>query len=342
MRDWRRFAVNALTAIIGIAAFVYLLQLSRPAKPPPSPAGPVIQRHEAVPTVGPATEAAPNETPAAIRIGWTAWTDAEVVTNIVRRVLEDRFGIDVELVMADIGIQYQGVASGDLDLMLMSWQPLTHRDYWRRFADDVVNLGVLYTRARLGWAVPAFVPEDQLSSIADLAKPAVRDRLDGKIQGIDPGSGLMQVSEVAKSRYGLDDYELVPASGAAMTAALARAIDRQEWIVVTAWSPHWMFARWKLRYLDDPKRVFGGRERVHVLVREGFYQDYPPEISEFLARVYFPIDELEAALLIATRESVDAAVDDYLQRHPDRIDYWVTGQLSGRRQGNPAPPDVAD
>jgi glycine betaine/proline transport system substrate-binding protein len=244
--------------------------------------------------------------------------------------------------MADIGIQYQGVASGDLDLMLMSWQPLTHRDYWRRFADDVVNLGVLYTRARLGWAVPAFVPEDQLSSIADLAKPAVRDRLDGKIQGIDPGSGLMQVSEVAKSRYGLDDYELVPASGAAMTAALARAIDRQEWIVVTAWSPHWMFARWKLRYLDDPKRVFGGRERVHVLVREGFYQDYPPEISEFLARVYFPIDELEAALLIATQESVDAAVDDYLQRHPDRIDYWVTGQLSGRRQRNPAPPDFAD
>jgi glycine betaine/proline transport system substrate-binding protein len=329
MRNWKRYAGNALIAGIGVAAFVYLIELSRPASPSPPAADQLVQRHETPRPVAPMTREAPSEIPSTIRIGWTAWTDAEVVTNIARRVLEDRFGFDVELVMADIGIQYQGVANGDLDLMLMAWQPLTHRDYWRRFADDVVNLGVLYTRARLGWAVPAYVPESELGSIADLADPALRRRFGGRIQGIDPGSGLMQASELAISQYGLQDYELVSASGAAMTAALARAIERNEWIVVTAWSPHWMFARWDLRYLDDPKRVFGGRERVHVLVREGFYQDFPPEVTEFLARMYLPINEIEAALLIATEDSVDAAVDDYLQQHPDRIEYWVTGRLSG-------------
>ena len=50
-----------------------------------------------------------------------------------------------------------------------------------------------------------------------------------------------------------------------MTAALRRAARRDEWIVVTGWSPHWMFAKWKLRYLEDPKGVLGGLERVHAL-----------------------------------------------------------------------------
>jgi glycine betaine/proline transport system substrate-binding protein len=330
MRDWRRRATNVVIAGIGLVALVFLLRLSIPTGGPApaaeEPAGhPATQRPIVL-----LQDTDTSVTPDTIRIGWTAWSDAEVVTKLARRVLEERFGFEVELVMADIGIQYQGVASGDLDLMLMSWQPVTHRDYWRRFADDVVNLGVIYTRARLGWAVPAYVPQSEVDSVADLADPDVHRRLGGRIQGIDPGSGLMQASERAMAQYGLDDYELVSASGAAMTAALARAIERNEWIVVTAWNPHWMFARWDLRYLEDPRRSFGGRERVHVLAREGFYQDFPPEVAEFFVRMYLPLEELESALLTATNESVDIAVDDYLQQHPERIEYWVTGRLGDK------------
>jgi glycine betaine/proline transport system substrate-binding protein len=327
MRDWKHYAANTLIAGIGIAAFVYLIGLWTETGLPDSATDDPIQGPASAAPVMPFRTDAADGTPDTIRIGWTAWTDAEVVTKIARRVLEDRLGLNVDLVMADIGIQYQGVANGDLDAMLMAWLPQTHRDYWRRFSGDVVNLGVLYTGARLGWAVPAYVPDSDLDSLADLAKPDVRDRLESRIQGIDPGSGLMQASERAITEYGLQDYELVSASGAAMTAALARAIERDEWVVVTAWSPHWMFARWDLRYLDDPRGVFGGRERVHILVREGFYQDFAPEVSEFLARMQLPIEELEAALLTATEESVDAAVDDYLLEHADRIEYWVTGTV---------------
>ena len=103
-----------------------------------------------------------------VRIGWTAWADAEFVTNLTKRVLEDRLHYDVELVMADVGIQYQGLADGSLDLMLMAWLPKTHQNYWKKVAGKVVNLGPLYTGAKLGWAVPDYVPKDQVSSVADL------------------------------------------------------------------------------------------------------------------------------------------------------------------------------
>ncbi|RDD60424.1 hypothetical protein DRB17_18120 [Ferruginivarius sediminum] len=34
---------------------------------------------------------------------------------------------------------------------------------------------------------------------------------------------------------------------AGMTSSLKRAIEREEWVVVTGWSPHWRFGRWDLR-----------------------------------------------------------------------------------------------
>ena len=75
-----------------------------------------------------------------IKIGWTAWSDAEFVTKLSARILEERMGYDVELLQTDIAPQYQGLATGSIDIMLMSWQPGTHEDYVKKVGDEVVNL----------------------------------------------------------------------------------------------------------------------------------------------------------------------------------------------------------
>ncbi|NBC31739.1 MAG: glycine/betaine ABC transporter substrate-binding protein [Alphaproteobacteria bacterium] len=262
-----------------------------------------------------------------VTIGWTAWSDAEFVTKLARQILEDRMDMEVELIQTDIAIQYQGLAQGDIDIMLMSWQPVTHQDYVEEFGDQMTALGTLYTGARLGWVVPSYVPEDQLSSIEDLLDESVREQLDGQIQGIDPGAGLMRLSNDAVEAYGLDDYELVSASGAAMTAALDRAIQREEWIVVTGWSPHWKFGAYDLRYLEDPMGVLGGPERAVAMARNGFYQDNV-EAASFFARLTIPLDELEAAMYDASQRSYEEAVDTYIANHEARVNYWVTGEIA--------------
>lgn len=262
-----------------------------------------------------------------LRIGWTAWSDAEAVTRLAARLLETRLHQPVKLVLLDIGIQYQGLANGDIDAMLMSWQPLTHKPYLDKLGDQVVDLGPLYTRARLGWVVPDYIPKGQLDSIEDLAKAKVARKLGRQIIGIDPGAGLMQASERTLKAYGLDRYHLVSSSGAGMTAALSRAIRRKQWIVVTGWSPHWMFARWHLRYLADPKQTLGGWEHIDALIRKGFYQAFPVEVTEFLSRMFIPIDQLEAMMADAADTSYESAVTKYIAEHPQRVSYWVTGKL---------------
>jgi glycine betaine/proline transport system substrate-binding protein len=87
-----------------------------------------------------------------------------------------------------------------------------------------------------------------------------------------------------------------------------------------------MFGAYDLRYLDDPKGVLGRFERVHAVARLGFYQDQL-EAASFFSRMRLPIDELQKAMYDAQETSYEEAVTKYIERNPNRIDYWVTGEL---------------
>lgn len=322
-----KYALNTVFAALALALFVYVYGTPGPSTGAgPAPAGRSATSGGALtPTTPPSTPSGGRKT---IRIGWTAWADAEFVTKLAKRLLEQRMGYTVDLVMSDIGIQYQGVAHGDLDLMLMAWLPTTHRNYWRKVSDKVIDLGPLYLNARLGWVVPAYVPKDKLDSIADLADAGVARRLNRRIYGIDPGSGLMQASEKALQGYGLSNYDLVASSGAGMTAALKRGIRRHRWVVATAWSPHWIFQKWHLRYLKDPKHLLGGLQEIHAVARMGFNDTFAPALTAFLTRMFIPLPELEQGMLNARSDGVEQAVTTYIKNHPARIEYWLHGTLA--------------
>ena len=256
-----------------------------------------------------------------IRIGWTAWSDAEAVPNIAKLLLEQRLAQKVELVMTDVALQYAGLERGQIDLMLMAWLPGTHQSYYEKVKGSVENLGALYTDAKLGWAVPADIPVATLKTIDDLKKPEVMEKLGGKIQGIDAGAGLMKLSEAAIKTYGLD-YKLLTASDAAMVSALDRAIQRKQWIVVTTWSPHWMFSQYKLRYLEDPKQALGGAESIHALARKGFSADFPAAAA-FIRNLKISLADLEGVMLKARDSNAAKEAAAYIASHGEQVNRWV-------------------
>ena len=256
-----------------------------------------------------------------IRIGWTAWSDAEAVTNIAKLILEQRLAQKVELVMTDVALQYAGLERGQIDLMLMAWLPGTHQSYYEKVKGSVENLGALYTDAKLGWAVPADIPVATLKTIDDLKKPEVMEKLGGKIQGIDAGAGLMKLSEAEIKTYGLD-YKLLTASDAAMVSALDRAIQRKQWIVVTTWSPHWMFSQYKLRYLEDPKQALGGAESIHALARKGFSADFPAAAA-FIRNLKISLADLEGVMLKARDSNAAKEAAAYIASHGEQVNRWV-------------------
>src|SRR5690606_31574359 len=242
-----------------------------------------------------------------VKIGWAPWSDAEFVTKLAAKLIEDNLGQKVELVQTDVAPLYQGVSRGDIDAMMMAWLPETHADYYKRIEGKVENLGPLYEGAKLGWIVPAYIPESEISSIEDLKKPEVREKLKGEIQRIDPGVGLTRLSQEAIKIYRLD-YTLNMSSEAAMLTTVGRATRSDGWFVATSWSPHWMFGKYKLRYIADPEGALGGAEHIDAIARKGFKEENP-KVASLLTKMSLPISELEAAMFDAQETSYEKAVD---------------------------------
>lgn len=223
-----------------------------------------------------------------VRVAYVEWADAIVATNILKLVLEEK-GYQVKTISLAAAAMWQAVATGDADASVAAWLPVTQGAYYEKLKNRLELIGPNVTGARIGWAVPAY---SSLTSIADLATKGAD--VDGRVIGIDPGAGVMKSSEAAIKAYGLP-VKLVDGSDATMTSALKDAVRQKKDIVVTAWTPHWMFARYDLKYLADPKGSFGAEESVNTLARKGLKEDMP-EVYAILRKFKLSVREEEAVM----------------------------------------------
>lgn len=145
-----------------------------------------------------------------------------------------------------------------------------------------------------------------------------------EITGIDGGAGVMTAAQSAIDTYDLD-LSLQASSGAAMTEALGNAIDNEEPIVVTGWTPHWMFTTYDLKYLDDPENVFGEEESIHTFTREGLAED-APEANTVLDNFYWSEDDMgEVMLDIQEGTDPEEAAAKWVESHQDQVNEWTDG-----------------
>lgn len=254
-----------------------------------------------------------------VTLAYVEWASEVASTNVVRAVLED-MGYEVDMASLSAAAMWQAVASGDADAMVAAWLPTTHASYLERTEEQLVDLGPNLNGTKLGLVVPAYT---ELSSIDQLDDKA--EMIDGEIIGIDPGAGLMGLTEEVLTEYELEgSIDLKSSSGATMAAALENAIDNEQDIVVTGWTPHWMFARWDLKYLDDPKNVYGGAEQIHTVVRQGLEEDMP-EVHALLDNFEWTPDQMGEVMLMNQEEGSDpyANAQQWVEENQDVVAEWT-------------------
>lgn len=253
-----------------------------------------------------------------VKIGAVNWDDCIALTNVAKVVLEDHMGYTVDDTYADVGPVFASVASGNYDVFLDAWLPVTHSTYMDQYGEDLDELGTIYTGARIGLVVPEYVDIDSIEEFND-----VREKFDNEIVGIDAGAGIMEKTEEVIAEYELD-VNLITSSGPMMAAALMGAIDNEEWIAVTGWSPHWKFGRWDLKYLDDPKNIYGEDEYVAIVARKGLEDDLP-EVANFFSNFQIELDELEE--LMSQMQDADETEQDvatrWVEDNMDRVNEWI-------------------
>ncbi len=201
---------------------------------------------------------------------FNGWDEGVAASELWKAILDEK-GYNVELEYADVAPVYSGLSTGDYDLSMDIWAPVTHASYLEEYGDDIVDLGAWNEESKLTIAVNADAPVDSLEELA-----ASADLFGNRIVGIEPGAGLtLATTNDVIPGYGLEKMEYLTSSTAAMLVELETATEKGENIVVTLWEPHWAYSKFPLKNLSDPEGALGGTEGLHSYAKTDFKTDFP-------------------------------------------------------------------
>lgn len=263
-----------------------------------------------------------------IRFGTPTWPGVTVKTEVAAQLIET-MGYDIKQTNSSPAFAYNALKSDDLDVFFGGWMPTQ-----KNMADPLIEEGSVKVMATnisdaiMGIAVPEYVHEAGVETEADLDE--FRDRFNGKIYGIEAGSGFNESisNAISNDRHGLGDWEMVPSSTSGMLSQVGRSIDREEWIVFLGWEPHWMNVAYDIHYLG----AVGGREiadtRSDVLtVANPRLVEKEPEIARFLEQYVVSKDDQSEWVLEYSyndRKSEDVAAE-WIGANMDTVAKWLDG-----------------
>ncbi len=194
------------------------------------------------------------------------WAEGVAMTNLAKEILSEN-GYEVTVKKAAVDMIFASLANNDLDVFMDTWLPQTHKEKVAKFSDKLESLGTSFNEARIGLVVPTYVTINTIEELNDN-----KDQFEGKIIGIEKGAGITAKTDKAIEEYNLN-LEQMNSSSIAMLSELKKAITEKRWIVVAGWAPHWKFGRFDLKFLDDPKKVYGETEHIEIYSRKDFKTD---------------------------------------------------------------------
>ncbi|MDE1461479.1 glycine betaine ABC transporter substrate-binding protein [Spartinivicinus poritis] len=251
-----------------------------------------------------------------ISLVYVEWA-SEIASTHVMKALLTSVGYNVSIKPVTADEMWKSVGSGTADAMVAAWLPSTHAHYLEQNRAGINDFGPNLTGTRIGLVVPSSLP---INSITELNSMVTE--LEGKIIGIDPGAGLMKKTRLALKEYQLN-FELMEGSGTTMTQALTEAINNSKPIVVTGWTPHWKFAKFDLKYLADPKGIYGKQEFIHTIARKGLQTDKPQAAAILNAFEWTPADIAQVMVWINSGMTPEKSAERWLSANKEKVAKWL-------------------
>ncbi len=245
------------------------------------------------------------------------WAEGVAMTHVAKEILSQQ-GYSVNVKKAAVDLVFASLSNGDLDVFMDAWLPITHKEKVAKFGDKLESLGTNFDAAKIGLVVPSYVT---INSIEELN--ANKDKFDGKIIGIEKGAGITAKTDLAIKDYNLE-LEQMNSSSVAMLSELKKAIMEKRWIAVAGWAPHWKFGVWDLKFLDDPKKVYGETEHIETYARKGFKED-----DKFAANFFskFHLTNEEMSVLLAKMQegdnNKDAVAKQWVADNQEIVNKWL-------------------
>jgi glycine betaine/proline transport system substrate-binding protein len=284
-----------------------------------------------------------------ITIAVNPWVGAEANAEVAKAVMEGQMGCTVELQEVSETGQFPAMADGDVDATLEVW-PSGHlkdrKDYIEK-AGTVVDAGELGIIGNIGWFMPSYVV-DQNPDLATwegfkenadaFATAETGDK--GRFLGADTTYSIFD--EAIIESLGLDLQVIYSGSEAASLAALDKAYNNQDPILMYWWTPQWANAKYDLVEVElpaydeqceaiaaeDPDAAVGYdcdyAEDVLYKAFSSQLEEKDPAAFEFLSNFeWTEVDQNEVALAIQEKTDPAEAAQAWIDANQDVVQAWV-------------------
>ncbi|MDQ7988332.1 MAG: glycine betaine ABC transporter substrate-binding protein [Candidatus Dactylopiibacterium sp.] len=262
-----------------------------------------------------------------LRVGVIDLSFHRATSAVVCAVLQ-RMGLAVVPSHALHEAVFEQLRAGEIDMVVSAWLPSSHGLYQRRVEEVVPTreFGLHYEPHAL-WGVPDYVPESAVSSVTDLLKPEVRERMTPLIQGIGPGAGITRFSIRMMEEYGLSaaGYRFQTGSQDDCFSAFEKAVEAGRWVVVPLWHPQFLHARHRIRELADPRGLLGSVDRAVLLARADRLGVFTPPQLQVLDNIRLSnaiVSQLDLAINRGG-QTPEQAAEAWLATHPDALSRWM-------------------
>lgn len=201
-----------------------------------------------------------------IKIAYNEYLESSFQLEVLKQLIKRKLGLAAEGILVNNQEIFRMVAEGKADFSVAAMLP-SCRELEKEYQGQLENLGSNLDGCRLGLVVPSYV---EINSISELNGQGPRFK--NKIYSLQRRTSLGRMAGEALESYELKGYSIDYNEEKIMLEMLHRAVKNKEWIVITGWQPHSMFKIYDLKYLQDPRKVFGEEDYCATLVRRGLQQ----------------------------------------------------------------------
>jgi len=191
------------------------------------------------------------------------WDEPRVVNAVLKEILTQKYGADVELIAADQTAVFTAMAKGDgsVDVHPAVWSGAQQANIDKFVTEEKkVRLNEKPYDATDGFYIPTFMAQQYgIKSIDDLKKPEIAKLFDINGDGRGdywpgaPGWGVTNIYRVKGVSYGLEElYDPVVASDALIKAQIATAFQKKTGILFYYWKPEALHEAYDLTKLEEP------------------------------------------------------------------------------------------
>ena len=289
-------------------------------------------------------------------IGVPNWSSVTAMAHILKVVLEDNLGLDVELQNATNPIVFEAMDKGTMDVHPEVWLPNQanlHQTY-------VVEKG---TVAKNPNSVISFqgicastdtANKHGITSVSDLTNPEIAKLLDtdgdgkGELWIGATGWASTNVERIRAKSYGYDQtLELLEMDETLALAKTDAAIKQGKPYVGLCWTPHHMFALYDLTILKEPAHdpekwnvlqptddpdwlskssapVAWADTYLHIHYASSL-ETRQPQAAAVLANVNLTTEDVNAMVYAIVVEKVDpeAYAKKWISENSDLVDSWL-------------------